>query len=130
MLVVAADHRLARRRRVEMAELGDEDWIIRSDHPVVEVLQRSAVAAGFEPKVSFRANDYQEAQAMVGVGLGIAVAPRTAVLNRIANVRVIPLGPRGAGPPGPRRSPPRPGGHGRRGRVPRTPRRDRRDLRA
>jgi DNA-binding transcriptional LysR family regulator len=94
VLVVAADHRLSRRRRVEMAELVDEDWIVRSDHPVVEVLRRSAVAAGFEPRVSFRANDYQEAQAMVGVGLGIAVAPRTAVLNRIANVRVIPLGPR------------------------------------
>jgi DNA-binding transcriptional LysR family regulator len=92
VLVVAADHRFARRRRVDMAELADEDWIIRSEHPVVEVLQRSAVAAGFEPKVSFRANDYQEAQAMVGVGLGIAVAPRTAVLNRIANVKVISLG--------------------------------------
>ena len=48
------------------AELADEDWIVRCDHPVVEVLRRAAVAAGFEPKVSFRANDYQEAQAMVG----------------------------------------------------------------
>ena len=35
-----------------MAELADEDWIIRADHPVVEVLQRSAVAAGFEPKAT------------------------------------------------------------------------------
>jgi DNA-binding transcriptional LysR family regulator len=92
VLVVAADHRLARRRRVEIAELAEEDWIVRSDHPVVEVLWRSAVAAGFEPKVSFRANDYQEAQAMVGVGLGIALAPRTAVLNRLSNIKVIPLG--------------------------------------
>jgi DNA-binding transcriptional LysR family regulator len=92
VLVVSADHRLARRRRVEMADLADEDWVIRVHHPVIEVLQRAAVAAGFEPRISFEANDYQEAQAMVGIGFGIALAPRTAVLNRLPNVRVISLG--------------------------------------
>jgi DNA-binding transcriptional LysR family regulator len=96
VLLVASDHRLARRRRVAIDELADEEWIVRSDHPVVEVLRRSALTAGFEPKVSFRANDYQEAQAMVGAGLGIALAPRTAVTNRLASIRVISLG--GAAP--------------------------------
>jgi DNA-binding transcriptional LysR family regulator len=92
VLMVSADHRLARRRRVSMAELAEENWVIRLNHPVVEVLQRAAVAAGFEPKVSFRANDYQEAQAMVGVGFGVALAPRTAVVNRLPNIRTISLG--------------------------------------
>jgi DNA-binding transcriptional LysR family regulator len=54
VLIVAADHRLARRKQVKMADLSNEQWIIRSEnHPVVEVLQRSAVAAGFTPKISF-----------------------------------------------------------------------------
>jgi DNA-binding transcriptional LysR family regulator len=92
VLLVAGDHRFARRRRVAIDELADEDWIVRSDHPVVEVLRRSALTAGFEPRVSFRANDYQEAQAMVGAGLGIALAPRTAVMNRLASIKVISLG--------------------------------------
>jgi DNA-binding transcriptional LysR family regulator len=92
VLVVAADHVLARRRRVAIADLADEHWIVRAEHPVREVLHRSALAAGFEPKVSFQANDYQEAQAMVSVGLGVALAPRTAVLNRHPNVRLISLG--------------------------------------
>jgi DNA-binding transcriptional LysR family regulator len=92
VLVVAADHPLARRRRVDIADLAGEQWILRADHPVREVLHRSALAAGFEPEVSFQANDYQEAQAMVSVGLGVALAPRTAVLNRHPNVRLIPLG--------------------------------------
>jgi DNA-binding transcriptional LysR family regulator len=91
VLLVSSEHRLARRRRVAIADLADESWVVRLDHPVVEVLQRAAVAAGFEPKVSFRANDYQEAQAMVGIGFGVALAPRTAVLNRLPNVRVIAL---------------------------------------
>ena len=75
-----------------IADLADEHWIVRAEHPVREVLHRSALAAGFEPKVSFQANDYQEAQAMVSVGLGVALAPRTAVLNRHPNVRLISLG--------------------------------------
>lgn len=92
VLVVSADHRLARRRRVEMRELAEESWIVRLDHPAVEVLRRGAIAAGFEPKISFQANDYQEAQAMVGVGIGVALGPRTAMVNRLPNVRVIALG--------------------------------------
>lgn len=93
VLIVAADHRLARRKQVKMADLCNEQWIIRSEnHPVVEVLQRSAVAAGFTPKISFAANDYQEAQAMVSVGFGVALAPRTAVVNKHPDVRIVSLG--------------------------------------
>jgi DNA-binding transcriptional LysR family regulator len=93
VLVVAADHRLANRRRTTMAELAGERWIIRAEqHPVVEVLRRSALGEGFEPRIAFEANDYQEAQAMVSVGLGVALAPRSAVVNKHPNVRVLGLG--------------------------------------
>ena len=93
VLLVGAGHRLARRRTVTMSALADEQWIIRAGgHPVVEVLDRSALAAGFTPKISFQANDYQEAQAMVSVGLGIALAPRTATVNQHPDVRVVSLG--------------------------------------
>ncbi len=64
----------------------------RADHTVAEVLDRSCRTAGFQPRIAFHANDYQEAQAMVSVGLGIALAPQTAVTNPHPDVRVIPLG--------------------------------------
>ena len=98
------------------------------DHPVVEVLRRAAVAAGFEPKVSFRANDYQEAQAMVGRFRRRAgpahrgaepAAERPGHLARHQRCR----------PPGARRSPQGPRRHARRGRLPQAPRRDRSGLR-
>ena len=93
VLLVGAGHRLARRRLVNLSDLADEPWIIRAGgHPVVEVLQRSAVEAGFTPRIAFQANDYQEAQAMVSVGLGIALAPRTATVNQHPDVRVVSLG--------------------------------------
>lgn len=93
VLLVGKDHRLARRRTVSMSTLAEEQWIIRAGgHPVVEVLERSALAAGFTPRISFQANDYQEAQAMVSVGLGVALAPRTATVNQHPDVRVVSLG--------------------------------------
>ena len=92
-LIVGKDHRFARRKHVDMADLAAEEWIVREEeHPVVEVLHRSAQAAGFSPRISFHANDYQEAQAMVSVGLGVALAPRTAVVNKHPGVSIVSLG--------------------------------------
>ena len=77
-----------------MEELRKESWIVRAEaHPVVEVLQRSAHEAGFEPTIGFLANDYQEAQAMVSVGMGVAMVPKTAVALQHPDVRVIVSAP-------------------------------------
>ena len=91
-LVVSNAHPLASRGTVALAELSTESWITRADaHPVVDVLHRSARAAGFVPVVSFEANDYQEAQAMVAVGLGVALVPRLALTNLRNDVSVLSL---------------------------------------
>ncbi len=93
VLLVGAEHRLAGKKTVRLADLAAEQWIIRADrHPVSEVLERSCHAAGFAPKIAFQANDYLEAQAMASVGLGIALAPETAVVTRHPGVRVLGLG--------------------------------------
>src|SRR3954453_19919808 len=42
VLVVAADHPLARRRRLDIADLGGEGWMGAGEAPVREVLHRSA----------------------------------------------------------------------------------------
>lgn len=93
-LVVSASHPLARKEAVKFADLGNERWIIRAEHhPVVDVLMRTARAAGFEPEVAFEAHDYQEAQAMVAVGLGVALVPSLALTSLRDDVRVVSLQP-------------------------------------
>ena len=93
VVLVARGHRLAEREEVSMADLRNESWIVRAEaHPVVEVLQRSAHDAGFEPAIAFQANDDQEAQAMVSVGMGVAMVPKTAVALQHPDVRVLSLG--------------------------------------
>ncbi|TNC21890.1 LysR family transcriptional regulator [Amycolatopsis alkalitolerans] len=94
-LIVSASHRLAGRRSTSFAELAGEQWIVRADHPVAEVLTRSCHAAGFEPAIAYRAHDYQEAQAMAAVGLGIALAPRLALTSLRDDVTTVALGTRG-----------------------------------
>ena len=92
VLLVAKDHWAAGRKSLPLSELADEPWIIRAENnPVAEVLARSCRAAGFQPRIAYEAHDYQEAQAMVGVGLGVAVAPRLALTNLRDDVAIVPI---------------------------------------
>lgn len=90
-LVVGRRHPLARRRDVRLEDLGDERWIMREDAAAGEVLLRCCHAAGFEPDVAFEAHDYQEAQGMVAVGLGITLMPSLALTTVRDDVVPIPL---------------------------------------
>jgi DNA-binding transcriptional LysR family regulator len=91
-LVVSTTHRLASRDSVEMSELLEEPWVVRAErHPMMEAIIRAANHVGFTPKVAYEANDYQEAQAMVAVGVGISLVPRLALSVLRSDVRVIPL---------------------------------------
>ncbi|GAA4616718.1 LysR substrate-binding domain-containing protein [Saccharopolyspora hordei] len=90
VLVVPANSELLEEKTIELADLAEHQWIIRADnHPVAEVLRRSCRLAGFEPRISYESHDYQEAQAMVAAGLGIAIAPRLALTNRRHDVRLV-----------------------------------------
>lgn len=73
-----------------LSALRAQRWIIRSaDHPAAEVLYRSCHAAGFEPEVVYEGHDYQEIQAMVAAGVGIAMVPRLAVVQHRPDVRAV-----------------------------------------
>jgi molybdate transport repressor ModE-like protein len=91
-LVLSLSHPLAGRDNVSMTELLNELWVVRDDdHPMLEVLRRAANMGGFRPNVTYVANDYQEAQAMVAVGVGVALVPRMALTVLRDDVRVVPV---------------------------------------
>lgn len=95
VLVVAAGSDVGRGGQVDLSSLAAARWIIRADgHPVADVLTRSCHAAGFAPDIAYDAHDYQEAQAMVAAGLGVALAPRLSLTNLRDDVRLVPLDPR------------------------------------
>lgn len=91
VLLVPASHHLANRSSVQMEDLRQEPWIIRTSPNVLTLLQSACEAAGFDPIVTFEARSYQEAQAMVAVGMGIALVPRLSLYRLRDDIRVLTI---------------------------------------
>lgn len=91
VLLVPRDHPAAELGSVRIDSLKDQEWVVRDEHPVADVLSRVCRDAGFEPRIAFAANDYQETQGMVAAGIGIALAPKLALTALRPDVVAVPL---------------------------------------
>ena len=91
--LVPADHRLAGRRRVEMAELADSSWISNDISAGVtqDMVDRACRAAGFRPRYTVEAQDHYTATAFVAAGVGITVLPDLASRSLPKTVRRLRL---------------------------------------
>lgn len=66
-------HRLADRPVVELADLADEVWAVRSYPELVRSLQRECRRAGFEPDVRYRVGETQAVTTLVASGAAVAL---------------------------------------------------------
>ena len=91
LAVVPADHRLADRGVIELAELADERWIAHDSDLAwcVINLKRACLAAGFTPHYSVRTADHTSAIAFVAVGIGVTVMPRLCTIDLPPGVRTV-----------------------------------------
>jgi len=81
-------HRLAHRRRIALAELADEPWVMFAAHhgPGMHALIVTACAqAGFAPRVVQQPRQMQTTAGLVAGGIGVALMPRL----------FVPMQPRG-----------------------------------
>ena len=93
-LALPRDHRLARRKRIELADLREEAWVQTSaQSPCAKHVIRSCHAAGFEPTVSFESDDYQTVQGLVAAGVGVALIPELALSTVREDINVRALHP-------------------------------------
>jgi DNA-binding transcriptional LysR family regulator len=82
-VVLPAEHPLAGKPALTLADLSDQDWVQTSaSSPCARHVVRSCLAAGFEPKVTFESDDYETVQGLVAAGVGVALIPRLA-LSRV-----------------------------------------------
>jgi DNA-binding transcriptional LysR family regulator len=92
LVVVSAPGVLGQRSGVSLASLMSEDWVMPPDDAACGLAVRSACrAAGFEPRVRWETDDLLLLVRAVAAGHGIAVLPRLAVVDGIADVEVRPL---------------------------------------
>lgn len=75
-------HRLAEAAAVQLADLAGETWASsREGSAGARSLARLCAAAGFEPRVAYRSNDYAVVRGLVAAGLGVALVPALAHLD-------------------------------------------------
>jgi DNA-binding transcriptional LysR family regulator len=75
-LAVPPHHRLAGRRRVRLADLADETFILlRPGYALRETTERLCAEAGFTPRIGFEGDEVETLRGLVTAGLGVAVLP-------------------------------------------------------
>jgi LysR family transcriptional regulator, transcription activator of glutamate synthase operon len=92
VVLLAPDHRLARRRRLHMAELRDEEFIsFRPGSRLRELLFAAGEHADFEPRVKLESNESPRIRRLVARGMGVAILPRSDAVSPGAEVAVVAL---------------------------------------
>jgi DNA-binding transcriptional LysR family regulator len=80
-VVLPADHPLAGRLRIRLADLSDEAWIGTASAPgyCERQIVDACVAAGFTPRFAVEADEYPATQGYAAAGLGVALVPLLAL---------------------------------------------------
>ena len=95
LVALPAEHSLADKPALSLADLSDQDWVQTSaTSPCARHVVRSCVAAGFEPKVTFESDDYETVQGLVAAGVGVALIPHLALTHVHPGIVVRALAPR------------------------------------
>jgi DNA-binding transcriptional LysR family regulator len=94
-VALPADHPLAAKPALTLADLRDQKWVQTSaSSPCARHVVRSCLAAGFEPDVAFESDDYETVQGLVAAGVGVALIPRLALTRVHSEIVVRALAPR------------------------------------
>jgi molybdate transport repressor ModE-like protein len=94
-VALPAEHPLAGKPALTLADLQAEDWVQTSaTSPCARHVIRSCLAAGFEPSVTFESDDYETVQGLVAAGVGVALIPRLALTRVHPGIVVRELAPR------------------------------------
>jgi DNA-binding transcriptional LysR family regulator len=99
VLAVPAGHRLAARRRVRVAELAQEPWVLQSeDYGLRQRAEALCAAAGFAPRVALEGQDLTTLFALIAAGSGIGLfAVRPLPPAGVARVSLSPRAEREVG---------------------------------
>jgi DNA-binding transcriptional LysR family regulator len=75
-LVVPPRHPLARRKRIRLAEVAGEPFImLREGYALRVMTERLCAEAGFAPRIAFEGEEVETLRALVAAGLGVALLP-------------------------------------------------------
>ena len=75
-LAVPPGHRLAARKRVRLAEVADDPFVmVRAGYGLRATTEELCARAGFTPRIAFEGDDAETLRGLVAAGLGVALLP-------------------------------------------------------
>jgi DNA-binding transcriptional LysR family regulator len=90
--LLAPDHPLAQRRRIDMAELRDERFVVFGEGGSLRrIVVQGAREAGFEPMLAFESTESTRIRAMASRGLGVALLPASEADHEGPPIAVVPV---------------------------------------
>jgi DNA-binding transcriptional LysR family regulator len=90
--LLAPGHPLAGRRRIDMAELRDERFVVFGEGGSLRrIVVQGAREAGFEPLLAFESSELPRIRAMAARGLGVALLPASEADHEGPPVAVVPV---------------------------------------
>jgi DNA-binding transcriptional LysR family regulator len=95
VLALPPEHRLARRKRIALSELADEQWMLGTTTacPDAGRFIRACHSAGFEPQIAFHNDDYTAILGFVSAGVGVAPIPEMVARSAPRGVHLASFGP-------------------------------------
>ncbi|GAA2254612.1 MULTISPECIES: LysR family transcriptional regulator [Kitasatospora] len=75
-LTVPCDHRLAGRRRIRLAEVAQEPFVVVEEgYGLRAITEAFCAEAGFAPRIAFEGEEAETLRGLVAAGLGVALLP-------------------------------------------------------
>lgn len=94
-VALPAGHPLAARRRLRLADLRREPWMLATTEscPDARIFLRACHDAAFEPHIAFQNDDYPAILGFVAAGVGVALVPDMVARTAREDVVIRSLGP-------------------------------------
>lgn len=92
ILAVPPNHRLADSKRVDLADVVDEPWVVIPGTTATRALESACEAKGVEPRIAVETDGVESMRRLVARGIGIAMLPRLIAESHPSDVRAIDVG--------------------------------------
>ncbi|MFD8481331.1 LysR family transcriptional regulator [Kitasatospora sp. NPDC059673] len=92
LVALPRGHRLARRRRLRLADLAEEPWIA-AGRRIETTLLAACARSGFQPRVEYEVAGWTAKLGLVAAGLGITLIPSLAARAARPDLVLVPLHP-------------------------------------
>jgi DNA-binding transcriptional LysR family regulator len=90
LVALPAEHRLAKRKRIDLVELAGEGWVQGRAGPATTLAERACLLAGYAPRIVATAQSPIAIQGLVAAGVGVTMLPALSLPSVRPDLALVP----------------------------------------